>query len=237
MVVRLHLGTFFWDSGRGLFKKIWLGTSLLKLEISDRQFGGYIFDCDGTIADTMPLHFVAWTKAMRDLGGVFPEDLFYSLGGTPAIVIVGMLNEKYGLSMDPAQTVRCKEDYYLQMIAEVKPIEPVLAIARKMHGLVPLSIASGGHREVVLATLRALGIESLFTAIVCAEDYVNGKPSPDPFLKAAVLMGVAADECVVFEDTAIGIEAAKAAGMDWVLVPSVAEHILPLPEKIINIPT
>lgn len=237
MVVRLHLGTFFWDSGRGLFKKIWLGTSLLKLEISDRQFGGYIFDCDGTIADTMPLHFVAWTKAMRDLGGVFPEDLFYSLGGTPAIVIVGMLNEKYGLSMDPAQTVRCKEDYYLQMIAEVKPIEPVLAIARKMHGLVPLSIASGGHREVVLATLRALGIESLFTAIVCAEDYVNGKPSPDPFLKAAVLMGVAADECLVFEDTAIGIEAAKAAGMDWVLVPSVAEHILPLPEKKINMPT
>ena len=237
MVVRLHLGTFFWDSGRGLFKKIWLGTSLLKLEISDRQFGGYIFDCDGTIADTMPLHFVAWTKAMRDLGGVFPEDLFYSLGGTPAIVIVGMLNEKYGLSMDPAQTVRCKEDYYLQMIAEVKPIEPVLAIARKMHGLVPLSIASGGHREVVLATLRALGIESLFTAIVCAEDYVNGKPSPDPFLKAAVLMGVAADECVVFEDTAIGIAAAKAAGMDWVLVPSVAEHILPLPEKKINMPT
>lgn len=101
-----------------------------------------------------------------------------------------MLNEKYGLSMDPAQTVRCKEAYYLQMIPEVKPIEPVLAIARKMHGLVPLSIASGGHREVVLATLRALGIESLFTAIVCAEDYVNGKPSPDPFLKAAVLMGL-----------------------------------------------
>ena len=153
------------------------------------------------------------------------------------MVIVGMLNEKYGMSMDPAQTVRCKEDYYLQMIPEVKPIEPVLAIARKMHGQVPLAIASGGHREVVLATLRALGIESLFNAIVCAEDYVNGKPSPDPFLKAAMLMGVAANACVVFEDTAIGIEAAKAAGMDWVLVPSVAEHIHPLPEKKINMPT
>ena len=185
----------------------------------------------------MPLHFVAWTKAMAEFGGIFPEDLFYSLGGTPATVIVGMLNEKYGLSMDPSQTVRCKEDYYLQMIPEVKPIEPVLAIARKMHGLVPLAIASGGHREIVIATLRALRIESLFTAIVCAEDYVNGKPSPDPFLKAAMLMGVAADACVVFEDTAIGIEAAKAAGMDWVLVPSVAEHILPLPEKKINMPT
>ena len=209
----------------------------MKLEISDRQFGGYIFDCDGTIADTMPLHFVAWTKAMKHFGGIFPEELFYSLGGTPATVIVGMLNEKYGLSMDPVLTVRCKEDYYLQMIPEVKPIEPVLAIARKMHGLVPLAIASGGHREIVIATLRALRIESIFTAIVCAEDYVNGKPSPDPFLKAAMLMGVAADACVVFEDTAIGIEAAKAAGMDWVLVPSLAEHIHPLPEKKINMPT
>ena len=209
----------------------------MKLDISDRQFGGYIFDCDGTIADTMPLHFLAWTRAMKHLGGIFPEDLFYSLGGTPATVIVGMLNEKYGLSMDPSQTVRCKEDYYLQMIPEVKPIEPVLAIARKMHGLVPLAIASGGHREIVIATLRALRIDSLFTAIVCAEDYVNGKPSPDPFLKAAMLMGVAADECVVFEDTAIGIEAAKAAGMDWVLVPSLEERLRSLPEKIINIPT
>lgn len=208
----------------------------MKLEISDREFGGYIFDCDGTIADTMPLHFLAWTKAMKDFGGVFPEELFYSLGGTPATVIVGMLNERYGLSMDPAQTVRCKEDYYLQLIPEVKPIEPVLAIARKMHGLVPLSIASGGHREVVLATLRALGIESLFTAIVCAEDYVNGKPSPDPFLKAAILMGVAADACVVFEDTEIGIEAAKAAGMDWVLVPRAEKPKRPLPEKKINLP-
>lgn len=66
---------------------------------------------------------------------------------------------------------------------------------------------------------------------------MNGKPSPDPFLKAAVLMGVAADACVVFEDTAIGIEAAKAAGMDWVLVPSVAEHIRPLADKKINMPT
>lgn len=208
----------------------------MKLEISDREFGGYIFDCDGTIADTMPLHFLAWTRAMKDFGGVFPEELFYSLGGTPATVIVGMLNERYGLSMDPAQTVRCKEDYYLQLIPEVKPIEPVLAIARKMHGLVPLSIASGGHREVVLATLRALGIESLFTAIVCAEDYVNGKPSPDPFLKAAILMGVAADACVVFEDTEIGIEAAKAAGMDWVLVPRAEKPKRPLPEKKINLP-
>ena len=209
----------------------------MKLEISDRQFGGYIFDCDGTIADTMPLHIVAWTKAMKHFGGIFPEELFYSLGGTPATVIVGMLNEKYGLSMDPVLTVRCKEDYYLQMIPEVKPIEPVLAIARKMHGLVPLAIASGGHREIVIATLRALRIESIFTAIVCAEDYVNGKPSPDPFLKAAMLMGVAADACVVFEDTAIGIEAAKAAGMDWVLVPSLEERVRLLPEKIINIPT
>ena len=190
----------------------------MKLEIPDQTFSGYIFDCDGTIADTMPLHFRAWTKAMEDFGGIFPEDLFYTWGGRPTTTIVGLLNEKYGLSMDVERTVRRKEDYYLEMIPEVTPIHEVLSIAQKMHGIVPMAIASGGHHELVDATLDALGIRNMFHAIICAEDYVNGKPAPDPFLLAAKCMGVAAPECIVFEDSPTGIEAAKAAGMAWVLV-------------------
>jgi beta-phosphoglucomutase-like phosphatase (HAD superfamily) len=192
----------------------------LKLEIPDQTFSGYIFDCDGTIADTMPLHYRAWTKAMKDFGGIFPEDLFYSWGGRPTATIVGLLNEKFGLSMDIDRTVRRKEDYYLEMIPEVTPISEVLAIAQKMHGIVPMAIASGGHHELVDATLEALGITKMFQAIICAEDYVNGKPAPDPFLVAAERIGVAAPECIVFEDSPTGIEAAKAAGMAWVFVPS-----------------
>ena len=192
----------------------------LFLKLPERRFKGYIFDCDGTIADTMPIHFRAWTRALTEAGGQFPEELFYEWGGKPTDVIVAQLNARYGLSLDVVKTVRQKEDYYLQMVSEVTPVEPVLEIAREMHGLVPMAIASGGHRELVEATLNALGIIHLFDAVVCAEDYINGKPAPDPFLEAARRIGVDPGNCIVFEDSPTGIQAAEAAGMQHVFVPT-----------------
>ena len=156
--------------------------------------------------------------AMADFGEQYPEDLFYAWGGRPTAVIVGLLNEKYGLAMAVDEVVRRKEHYYLGLIPEVVPVPEVLEIVKSMHGAVPLSVASGGHRELVEATLDILGIRDLFQTIVCAEDYERGKPHPDPFLLAAKRMSVAAEDCVVFEDSPIGIEAAKAAGMAWVHV-------------------
>ena len=196
----------------------------MKLDIPDRAFGGYIFDCDGTIADNMPLHYRAWSMAMADFGGEYPEELFYAWGGRPTSVIVGLLNEKYGLALDVDETVRRKEKYYLSLIPEVVPVPEVLGIVKSIHGTVPLSVASGGHRELVEATLDVLGIRDLFQAIVCAEDYKRGKPHPEPFLLAAKLMSVPPEDCVVFEDSPIGIEAAKAANMAWVHVPGPLER-------------
>jgi HAD superfamily hydrolase (TIGR01509 family) len=196
----------------------------LKLDIPNRTFGGYIFDCDGTIADNMPLHYRAWSMAMADFGGQYPEDLFYAWGGRPTAVIVGLLNEKYGLTLDVDETVRRKEQYYLGLIPEVVPVPEVMEIVKSMHGTAPLSVASGGHRELVENTLNVLGIRHLFQAIVCAEDYKHGKPHPDPFLLAAKLISVAPEDCVVFEDSPIGIEAAQAAGMAWVHVPGLMER-------------
>lgn len=196
----------------------------MKLDIPDRAFGGYIFDCDGTIADNMPLHYRAWSMAMADFGGEYPEELFYAWGGRPTTVIVGLLNEKYGFALDVDETVRRKEKYYLGLIPEVVPVPEVLGIVKSIHGTVPLSVASGGHRELVEATLDVLGIRDLFQAIVCAEDYKRGKPHPEPFLLAAKLMSVPPEDCVVFEDSPIGIEAAKAANMAWVHVPGPLER-------------
>jgi HAD superfamily hydrolase (TIGR01509 family) len=196
----------------------------LKLDIPDRAFGGYIFDCDGTIADNMPLHYRAWSMAMADFGGEYPEDLFYAWGGRPTAVIVGLLNEKYGLALDVDETVQRKEKYYLTLIPEVVPVPEVMEIVKSMHGTVPLSVASGGHRELVEATLDVFGIRDLFQAIVCVEDYERGKPHPEPFLLAAKLMSVPPEDCVVFEDSPIGIEAAKAANMAWVHVPGPMER-------------
>ena len=185
-----------------------------------RRFGGYIFDCDGTIADTMPLHFLAWTRAMEEAGGQFPEELFYSWGGKPTDVIVEELNAMFGSSLDVGKTVRRKEHCYIQSISGVGPVGPVLDFARSIFGTAPMAIASGGHHEQVDATLEALGITALFDAVICAEDYVNGKPAPDPFLEAARRMGVPPGGCVVFEDSPTGIAAAEAAGMAHVFVPT-----------------
>ncbi len=192
----------------------------MKLEIPSHPFAGYIFDCDGTIADTMPIHYRAWSQAMKDFGGTFPEDLFYQWGGIPTAVIVEKLNEKFGLSLNVEETVRCKERHYLENVHQVLPVLPVLEIARGMHGVKPLAIASGGHRELVEATLKAINILDMFDAIVCAEDCERGKPFPDPFLEAARRLGVAAADCLVFEDSPTGVAAAEAAGMHYVFVPT-----------------
>jgi beta-phosphoglucomutase-like phosphatase (HAD superfamily) len=190
----------------------------LKLEIPEREFCGCIFDCDGTLADNMPLHYRAWSRAMEDFGGTYPEELFYQWGGRPTAHIVEALNERFGLAMEVDAVVRRKEEVYLSLIPEVRPMAAVVDYARARVGRVPLAVASGGHRELVVATLEALGILEWFGAVVCAEDYERGKPHPEPFLLAAERLGVVAGECVVFEDSPTGIEAAKAAGMAWVLV-------------------
>ena len=191
----------------------------MKLSLPEGDFGAYIFDCDGTLADTMPLHYKAWCAALREHDLEFPEAMFYQLGGVPTVRIVELLNERHGHAMPPVETARQKEELYLQMLSQIGPIDPVVAIAREMHGRLPMAVASGGHRAIVRQTLDALGITALFDAIIGAEDYENGKPSPDPFLVAAERLGIEPARCLVFEDTQLGIDAAAAAGMKWVLVP------------------
>ena len=195
--------------------------ALMKLEIPDRQFGGYIFDCDGTLADTMPLHYRAWTRSIEESGGSFSEELFYKLGGKPTGQIFELLRDEYGLKVDDVKAAaERKEEYYLELIHEVKPIEPVLQIAQRLHTTVPMAVASGGYRKYVELTLEAIGVRGLFDTLVCAEDCARGKPFPDPFLEAARRLGVAPEDCLVFEDSPLGVEAAQAAGMQCVFVPS-----------------
>lgn len=192
----------------------------MKLTIPEGPFEAYIFDCDGTVADTMPAHYAAWCAALAQHGCEFPEPFFYSLGGVPTVKIVSILNEKYGLSMPPIETAAYKETLYLERLSEVRPIEPVVALVHEYYGQKPLAIASGGHREVVAKTLEVIGIRDRFETIVGAEDYEHGKPAPDPFLEAARRLGVAPEKCLAFEDTAAGITSARAAGMQTVLIPT-----------------
>ncbi len=192
----------------------------MTLPIPPGDFRAYIFDCDGTLADTMPLHYQAWLKALGRLGCPFPEDLFYSLGGVPAAGVVEFLNARYGFAMPVAATAEYKEALFEKLIPQVQPVPEVIAFMESLGGRYPLAVASGGLKPIVLATLETLGIRQHFPVVVTCEDVVHGKPAPDTYLEAARQLGIDPAHCLVFEDTPLGIDSAVAAGMQTVLVVS-----------------
>ena len=176
-------------------------------------FSALIFDCDGTLADTMPGHFAAWVAALRAGGGDISEKQFYSLAGVTSAAIIEILNREHGYTLEINETVDRKEQMYVNALHDIKEITAVADIARAYHGKVPMAVASGGLRSVVHATLDTVGLRSLFDAVVTADDVTHGKPAPDIFLKAAEMLGVAPSGCIVYEDGDPGIVAARAAGM------------------------
>ncbi len=176
-----------------------------------------IFDCDGTLADTMPSHFVAWSRMVAMHGIPFSEQRFYELGGVPSDRIIAILSDESGVAVDDIPSmVACKEGLYVESIGSVRRIDEVCEVAERYHGLLPMAVASGGEREIVAQTLETIGIAHLFDAIVGAEDTLLHKPDPDPFLEAARRLDATAENCVVFEDTDLGLLAAKRAGMHGV---------------------
>ena len=175
---------------------------------------GLIFDCDGTLADTMPAHYKAWTAMLGRFNIPFPEPRFYAMGGMPTATIIRVLADEAGVVMtDLDAMVTEKEQGFLTHLDAVTPIEPVLAVVSAYRGKLPIAVASGGYRDTITRTLDRLGIRDWFDAMVTAEDTPRHKPEPDVFLEAARRLGVSAPACVVFEDTDIGLEAAKRAGM------------------------
>ncbi|MFA6543251.1 MAG: HAD family phosphatase [Limisphaerales bacterium] len=175
-----------------------------------------IFDCDGTLADTMPLHWQAWQVIAQRHGIHFTEERFYSLGGVPSRDILRMLREEQGLNYDHHSVSTEKEHAFLPFIPGVKPISEVVAIAREHHRRLPMAVASGGRKRVVEQVLQHLGIHHWFAAVVTSEDVTQQKPAPDIFLEAARRLGVEPRFCRAYEDTDLGMESIRAAGMEAV---------------------
>ncbi|WBB91581.1 HAD-IA family hydrolase [Verrucosispora sp. WMMC514] len=183
------------------------------------EFQAYLFDCDGTIVDSMPQHYTAWRDTLDRWGCAFPEDLFYAWAGRPTADIVVALNEQHGLDMPVETVVAHRETRFQQLLPTATGIPGVLRHIDDAHGRIPFAVVSGSTREAVTASLDALGILDRFDVLVCAGDYARPKPDPEPFLRAAELLGVPPTSCLVFEDADLGIEAATAAGMAAVRVP------------------
>ncbi len=177
-----------------------------------------IFDLDGTLADTMPVHFLAYKQLLRDYGIDFTPALFGTLAGVPAAMTITKLNEMFGKSMDPEAVAYQKELEYERMMHKMKPVEPVVELVKRYHGKMPMAVGTGGHQRLAWKSLEILGLDKYFRILVSADDVEHPKPHPETFLKCAGQMNVAPAVCQVFEDGDPGMLAAKAAGMMATLV-------------------
>jgi len=190
-----------------------------KITIPSGDFQAYLFDCDGTVADSMPLHYVAWNQALGEWGCTFTEERFYQLGGLPIVEIIGLIGREQGIEMPTGQVAKRKEQLYFEYLPSLQCVPEVLEHIELQRGRIPFAVVSGSTRDSVEASLRAIGLLDSFEVLVCAGDYRKSKPDPEPFLIAAERLGVSPENCLVFEDTQMGIKAATAAGMASVRVP------------------
>lgn len=164
-----------------------------RVDLPEKKYEGYIFDLDGTLVDSMPLHYKAWRKALARAGApesVFREDEFYSCGGKSANDVVYFLNERYGLVLDAESTAADKRRIYLEML-EQEGMQPIGEVLEFVHSLgdAPKAIATGSAIPGARRTLAAAGLTGLFDVILTPEDVEHGKPAPDMFLLAAERLG------------------------------------------------
>lgn len=195
-------------------------TTSLRFAPPVRRYAGYIFDCDGTLADTMPLHYRAWQQALTTAGAQFEFtwELFVSRAGMSLERTVVELSRQFAVPLDASVIAGDHRAIYRVLETNVRAVPGVLEFAREVAQFAPVSVASGSIRPNVQRSLAQIGAADLFPVIVTPEDVTNGKPDPEMFLLAAARMGVPPHECLVLEDGALGIEAARRAGMDCVIV-------------------
>ncbi|RKD86442.1 HAD family hydrolase [Mangrovibacterium diazotrophicum] len=179
----------------------------------DPKAKGLIFDLDGTISDTMPIHYIAWRNAAARYGIDFTVELFDSLAGIPLYPTVEKLNEIFNKNIDPKEMGDAKEEEYENNMHLAKPVEPVVEVIKKYHGKIPMSVGTGGLKRLAKKSLELIDLDKYFDIIVAYEDVNNYKPHPETFLRCAELMGVSPTDCQVFEDGILGMQAANTAGM------------------------
>ena len=172
-----------------------------------------IFDLDGTISDSLPVHLATWNKIGSSIGFVFDERLVYEMTGMPTIAFAKRIIEENNLRISPGTLVKMKQEAFWESVHLIKPVDLVVEIVKEYKGILPMSVGTGASRQSAFLQLQELQLLSFFDFVVTADDVTHHKPEPETFLRCAELMNVKPSECQVFEDGLPGMEAARAAGM------------------------
>jgi len=165
----------------------------MKLKLPEGMFDAYLFDCDGTIVDSMPLHYQAWKKALAEWNCEFSEEQFYAWGGMPVAEVISTLNRERGLDMPVEELEHRKESLYFELLPELKVVPEVLEHIEAQHGRIPFGVVSGSRRESVTASLNVLKLLDRFDTLVCAGEYTKSKPDPEAFLASGQSQGQCVD--------------------------------------------
>lgn len=181
-----------------------------------------IFDCDGTLVDSMPLHMKSWEYAIHKFNAHFDYDFFFSRKGMKETDIIKIYNSQFNTNLNEKEILNAKHEFFLNNIHEIKPIKDVVDIVENYKNIFPMAVVSGGVKKIVNEELRIIGIDKYFDAVLTADDSIKPKPAPDMFLAASKIINVPAQFCQVFEDGDLGIEAALKAKM---IVTDVREFI------------
>ncbi|HYO22897.1 MAG TPA: HAD family phosphatase, partial [Flavisolibacter sp.] len=192
------------------------------LKLTEGPYKAFLYDCDGTLADNMQSHKAAFVKVAAQHNIDLDDTIIDELAGWPTVLVAEEIIKRYNVKFDTTNFAKQKSSVYVEeFIEQTMPIAFVVEHLKSHVGKVKIGVVSGGSRSTVTKTLGVIGVDKYLDVLVCAGETERGKPYPDPFLKAAGILGVAPHECMVFEDGDPGVEAAERAGMKWVRVDKI----------------
>lgn len=184
---------------------------------ADPRAEALIFDVDGTLVDSLPLHRRAWQETMHQFGLDLTDELFEECFGRTSENLVEFLNGRFAdrlpEPLDAVKVSALKDRAYLQYIPLLQPIGPVLEVVHRNLDRIPMGVATNETMGIANMALRATGLDSCFRTLVTVDEVAQPKPAPDIFLECSRRLGVPPELCQVFEDSDYGLEAARAAGM------------------------
>lgn len=198
---------------------------LEKLELltqrTEGEYEAFLYDCDGTLADNMLAHKLAYEETAARYNVALDLNMVDEFAGMPTALFAQEITKRYGVPLPDTFANEKSQIFIDKYIEQTQPISYVAEHLKNHVGKVKIAVVSGGSRKTVTKTLTVLGLIDFVDTLVCAGETEKGKPSPQPFLKAAELLGVQPKKCIVFEDAELGVQGAIAAGMDWVRVDKI----------------